>query len=380
MKILHVIATLDRKQGGPPPVVTGMCAALAARGHEVTLYANESAEPYLAATASPFELAYFPVDWAPYQISWAMAQKLRDLRHFDIVHSHMLYRFPQAIAAHQARRQGISYCVQPHGALSPTVYNGKRWLGRAAYVAAIERRNIQKAAGVIFTAQQELVWASELGLTPPYPFVVPVGADIMALSRPADGAAFRARYGLGGSKVVLWMGRLVASKGVDLLISAFAQAAKDVPDMVLVLAGPDTSNCRKSLENLATALDIDERLVFTGMIEGEEKQQSFCAANLFAFPSESENFGLAALEAMAVGTPALLSPGVSIAADVAALGAGLVVQRDVPSWAAAIKKVMIDDACRAAMSDAAKQAAWRYDWSSVVGTLEDAYRIMLERS
>lgn len=380
MKILHVIATLDKKQGGPPPVVTGMCAALTARGHQVTLFANESAEPYLSSAASPFELVYFPVDWGAYQISWSMARKLRDLQHFDIVHTHMLYRFPQTMAAHQARRQKIPYCVQPHGALAPTVYHGKRRLGRAAYVAAIERHNIEKAAGVIFTASQELAWASELGLAPPRPFVVPVGADIAALSRRADGSAFRTRHGLDDGKIVMWMGRLVASKGGELLVSAFAQAAQAYPDLRLVLAGPDTGNCRPSLENLARALGVDGRLVFTGMIEGEEKLQALGAADLFAFPSESENFGLAALEAMASGVPVLLSPGVSIAADIAAAGAGKVVRRDVASWSGAIMEMMGNNAQRDAMGEAAKQAAWRYDWSNVIEVLEDTYRTVLGHS
>lgn len=379
MRILHVIASLDKTQGGPPPVVTGMCAALAARGHDVSLYANQSLQPFLEPEAASFRLAYFPVDWSPFQVSWAMERQLRELDQFDIVHTHMLYRFPQAAAAWHARRQGVPYCVQPHGALAPNVFYGKRRLGRKAYVEAIERRNLVKASGLIFTTPQELSWASELNMTPARTFIVPVGAEIRALSRKADPQAFRSRHGIGDKKLVLWMGRMVESKGLAMLVTAFAHVLKERGDIVLALCGPDTNGFRSSLERLVAELDIHGQVVFTGMIEGEHKQEAFCAADLFVLPSDSENFGLAALEALATGCPVLLSPGVSLGADVVAAGAGLIAPRDTQQWTGKILDIMQDEPGRYKMALAAQTFAWRYDWSHVVCLLEDAYRAMMAR-
>jgi glycosyltransferase involved in cell wall biosynthesis len=379
MKILHVIATLDRTQGGPPPVVTGMCAALAARGHEVTLYSNASAAPFLSPQSASFNLEYFRLDWSPYQVSLAMAHRLRDLSRFDLVHTHMLYRFPQAIAAYQARRQGIPYCVQPHGALAPVVYKGKRKFWRSSYMAAIERRNLEKCAGIIFTARQELDWARELGFARRPPYIVPVGADIEKLARRGNGNAFRDRYGIGSNALLLWMGRLVESKGLDLLLSAFAAAVATNSELRLVLAGPDTNQYRSVLEKLVCQLGLTQYVFFTGMIEGEEKQQALCAADLFVLPSESENFGLAALEAMAVGCPVLVSPGVSIAADVAAAGAGFIVERESALWGRMIANLLDDKVKCAMMGQAAARFARCYDWSVVGKMLEDSYRTMMER-
>ena len=177
--------------------------------------------------------------------------------------------------------------------------------------------------------------------------------------------------------MVLWMGRLVQSKGLELLLSAFAVALATNSSMRLVLAGPDSVDYKTRLEKLAKTLGIERFVIFTGMIENEEKQQALVAADLFALPSESENFGLAALEAMAVGCPVLMSPGVSIVNDVVAAGAGLLVNREIAPWAKALLDLLNDKSRLATMGRAAIKFSLRYDWSIIGRSLEETYLSMI---
>ena len=354
-----------------------MCTALASRGHQVCLYTNESADPILTAENAAFELHQFSVEWRPYQLSLSLAKALHvNIRRFEFVHIHMLHRFPQAAAAHFARRDAVPYCVQPHGGFAPNIYFGRRKVARQAYVGLIERRDVERAAGVLHTAELEEQWIREIGLNPRKSYIVPVGADIAELSHAVDPKPFRERFNLGNRKIVLWMGRIVEMKGLRLLCEAFAQC--QILDASLVMVGPDPVGHRAELESLVSKLGIRDKVVFTGFLDGESKRQALTSADIFVLPSLSENFGLAALEAMALGCPAFISPGVCIANDIAAAGAGLVIEREAASWAQVLSNLLTDSRQRTGMGIAARQFSWRYDWSNVAMELEQSYTAMLE--
>jgi glycosyltransferase involved in cell wall biosynthesis len=356
-----------------------MCSALTHLGHDVSLYANESPDPYLIADKAQFDLRYFPVHWNPYQVSLSLAKALSaNVKRFDLVHIHMLHRFPQAVAAFIARKTRIPYCIQPHGALAPYVFFNKRKYARQTYLLMIERRDIESAAGVVHTAKEEEQWTGEIGLHPRQSFIVPIGADVAKLSRHADPSCFRRRFDLGGQRIILWMGRIVQAKGLPLLLEGVAQSLRQATDVSVVLAGPDPVGHRAQLESLASLLGIRDKIIFTGPLDGEDKQRALCSAEIFVLPSHSENFGLAALEAMAVGHPVLLSPGVCIANEVAMAGAGLILQRDANAWGAALAGLLADKERCTKMGEEGRRFAWRYDWSNVVTQLERSYYQMVE--
>src|SRR5829696_7090692 len=107
-----------------------------------------------------------------------MAKALRDhVKEFNLVHIHGLYRFPQAVAAHYARRHDVPYIVQPHGVLGPLFYYGRRPLRKRVYEYMVELRNLNSAAAIQFTSEEEMNLAQPLGLRAPSigltPFFVP---------------------------------------------------------------------------------------------------------------------------------------------------------------------------------------------------------------
>jgi glycosyltransferase involved in cell wall biosynthesis len=380
MKILHVLECFDMASGGPPPVVTGMCEELSKRGHDVSLYTTRSSNPFkLPQDVRAYCLRLFDVDFSPYGLSWSMMKALRsDIPNFDLVHIHMMFRFPQAIAAHFARRNDIPHCIQPHGSLVAHVYSrSERRLFRHLYGNMIEKRSVRRATAMIFTAPNERKNAQAVGFTPRRSFIVPVGASVSELTGPGDPADFRRRYNLNGKELLLWMGRLTEKKALDVVVAAFGRIAQARPNAILVLAGPDSQGYGVKVRQWIAEAGVDGRVIFTGMILDEEKRSAFRAADVFVFPSYAENFGVVILEAMAAGAPLVISPGIDIWEEIEATGSAVVVDSDPIKVADATITLLENPARRANMARAGREGVYRFDWSQVGVELEDAYRAML---
>jgi glycosyltransferase involved in cell wall biosynthesis len=128
--------------------------------------------------------------------------------------------------------------------------------------------------------------------------------------------------------MALFMGRIHPKKGCDLAIRAFAAVLAQDPDWELVIAGPDQVGLQRELNDLATGLNIANRVHWTGMINGPVKWGAMRSAEVFILPSHQENFGIAVAEALACGVPALISNKVNIWREVQRDGGGLVADDD----------------------------------------------------
>lgn len=106
-------------------------------------------------------------------------------------------------------------------------------------------------------------------------------------------------------KVVLFVGRLTLQKGVDYFLKAARTVLMYYPDVTFVIAG--SGDAEQKLMEDAARYGISHKVFFTGFLRGDELNKIFQAADLFVMPSVSEPFGIAALEAIANGTPALIS-------------------------------------------------------------------------
>jgi glycosyltransferase involved in cell wall biosynthesis len=373
LKLVHVIHRLDAAAGGAVGAATSMCAALAECGHDVTLYATG---PEAREQGGAYRTRVFATQFAPMAVSAGFLSALPQLQDADLVHIHMLYRFPQAAAAWFCRGHGIPYCVQPHGALEPVLFHKReRRSAKRLYENLVEKRNLGRAAGLIYTAKGEKDAVDFLDLAPPA-FIVPLGLHLSQFDQQAAG--FRARHGLEERELIVWMGRLVPVKALDVLITAFAALARERPRAVLALVGPDTEGHAAALRALIVSLGLaSDQVIFTGMLQGREKLAALKEADLFVLPSHTENFALAALEAMAMGRPVIVSSGVKIAPEILAAGAGLVVAPQSGELQDAMRRLLDDGQARARMGAAARQLALRYDWPVIVGELEGAYAAMI---
>ncbi|MBZ0277572.1 MAG: glycosyltransferase, partial [Anaerolineae bacterium] len=118
---------------------------------------------------------------------------------------------------------------------------------------------------------------------------------------------------------------------------------------------------------------MDERVILTGYLGGEERLAAFAAADVFALPAVGEGLPMVVLEALAAGVPALVSPGCYLP-EVAESGAGLEVEAEVEPLAAALRVLLLDADQRQRMSAAARElVATRFTWDSVAAQLEAVY-------
>ena len=134
---------------------------------------------------------------------------------------------------------------------------------------------------------------------------------------------------------------------------AFSKCAVSWPDVKLLVAGDGALEYVAALKALASELDLNERVVWTGHIDGDLKRSALGGAELFVLPSFSENFGIAAAEALMAGLPCVLGQGVAIAVDVVDAGAGVAVAPDSASIAAGLTHVMADEPRRTRMAERA---------------------------
>ena len=145
---------------------------------------------------------------------------------------------------------------------------------------------------------------------------------------------FRARYRLGKAPTVLFMGRLQARKGVDVLINAFRAA--DVAESRLLIVGPD-EGMLSTLRDLAAG---DPRIAFAGYLSGDARLQALAASDIFALPATGEGQSIAVLEAMAAGMPVALSPGCNMD-EVADYGAGFVLPASEEAFAVKLRVLLL---------------------------------------
>jgi glycosyltransferase involved in cell wall biosynthesis len=382
IRILHVIASLALRTGGPAKAAFDMARAVARLGHEVAIFTTtrELVAAERQAHAIPImrdgvEIRYFR-DHFPrvFATSWPLARALEAaIPQVDIVHLHSLYLFHDWATARICRRHGVPYLLRPHGTLDPYHWRLHRWR-KAALEIAFQNRVLREAAALHFTSEEEMRRAAPHAQGTPG-VVVPNGLDLSEYAELPPNGEFRAAHPeIGGRRIVLFLGRLNFKKGLDLLVPAFAEAAMAYPDLHLVIAGPD-DGMERPTRQLVQASGLGPRVTFTGMMTGRAKLAALRDAYLFALPSYAENFGIAVAEAMACGRPVVISNQVNIWREIEAAGAGLVGTTDVASVAKQLKALAADPRAAAALGERGKAlVAEKFSWARIAHDLEAVYR------
>ena len=363
VRVLHVIGWLAPRYGGSSFVAIQSATVLADRGHQVeAITTNVDGDRVLEVETGR------AVDWSGVRVSfhhlsvprrfltsWSMLADLnRRVARFDVVHIHTLYRFHTIAAATVARRHRVPYVVQPHGTLDPW-HRARRRRLKDIYHFLVEDRIIRRAAAIVCTSAVEERSIRDLGYTVPT-WVIPVAVDSEMLRTPTRGAHLLERFAVDPSaRVVSFMGRISAKKGVELLIESFARTAKEFPTAHLVIAGPDDEGIAARLTPVVAAAQLVDRVSFPGSVAGEEKRALLQRSAVFVLPSADESFGIAVAEAMAVGCPVVVSPHVALADMIKSAGAGIVANRNAAAISDAVGKVLGDSSAAFAMGTAGRR-------------------------
>jgi glycosyltransferase involved in cell wall biosynthesis len=380
MKVLHVIPSVSLVHGGPSRAIVDIEQALVARGIEVTTVTtnddgNDRTLAVACGAAIPTDGAtrwYFPRNSVFYKVSVPLALWLKEhMASFDAVHVHALFSFAPVAAAMIARRAGIPYVVRPLGVLNRYGMTKRRPLFKQASFSVIERPLIEAASAVHFTSGAEQREAESLNLRC-RAAVIPLGVDIAA---PTTDSARDEHKDDGEGAKLLFLSRLDRKKNIEGLLRALARLAPSHPGLTLDVAGDGNAEYLVALKSLAADVHVADRVRWHGHVSGKAKASLFAGATAFVLPSFSENFGIAAVEALAAGLPCIVSREVAVHEEVDRAGAGVVVGTDPESIAAGIEALVVDRSGHPRRRAAAlRLAAQEFSCPAMGERLEALYR------
>jgi len=386
-KILHVIPSVGLERGGPSVFMRTLTRGLAGRGLEVHVATTDDngserldVDCGVPRAEEGATYWYFRRQTGIYTFSWPLTQWLaRRVSDFELVHIHALFSYAALPAALCARRSGVPYIIRPLGTLNRWGMENRRpWLKKLSF-RMVESHILAGAAGIHYTSEQELIEASELGVSK-NALLIPNAVDLPVGKAESVRGQFRQRHPeLEGRKIILFLSRLDRKKGVELLLEAFFLLQSRFPEAVLVLAGSGDASWVKQLRVHAVQLGITERVFWTGFVGGDDKWAVLADADVFVLPSYSENFGIAALEALACGLPVVVSDQVGIHREIAAAEAGLVTRCHAEEIATALAKVLHDDGLRSRMRENGLRLAQdHFSLDAVSRKLAAAYQDILQ--
>ncbi len=384
MKILQVTPFFKPlwESGGVARVAYDISHSLHKNGHDVTVYTtNRSIYPNDLPTNRPtpvdgMNVYYFenlrryargailPV--MPYRMP-AVAR--REIAQFDVIHIHDHRTMLTVIASHYARKYGVPYVLQAHGALPQDT--GSRRMKRL-FDQFWSKKVILGAAGVIALNETEAECYRDLGVAEERIGIIPNGIDLAEYpDLPAHGR-FRAAWGIDdATKVVLYLGRLDPTKGIDLLIRSFAGVAREFDDAVLMLVGGDMGH-NDEFRQRVRSLGLDDRVIFTGFVSNEDKMAAYTDADVFVTPSFT-GFPVTFLEACLCGTP-IVTTGQGDLLGWLDNTAGFNTGYTPEALADAIDRLLADDALRARFGEQAKELVrTTYNWRAIVHEIETFY-------
>jgi len=374
LRVLQVVPSMSPRDGGPTRAIATIERALSEAGVEVTTLTTDhelKLHGGLGALAAENGVRrIYAHKWLdPYKVAPGLVARLmQGMEGHDIVHIHALFSFASTAAAWVARRRRVPYVVRPLGTLGGYGMRARRRQLKRVSLALVEGPILRRAAAVHFTSQAELEEANALGL-PMRSVVIPLGVDADR-GAPATPLPHRA---LAGRRVILFLSRLDPKKNVEALIDAVASSPILSRSCALLIAGAGEPGYVASLQARTAAAGLSDRTVWLGHVEGAQKRAAFATADVFVLPSFSENFGIAAIEALHAGVPCVLARGVAIAREIDEAGAGLAVAPEAGAVALALQRILDTDLQRSMAQHASQFAGREYSVQAMAKRLIALY-------
>jgi glycosyltransferase involved in cell wall biosynthesis len=390
MRVLHVIPAVAPRYGGPSRAILEMCHALQARGIEPLIATTDADGTGRLPVELEKSLAYKGVPAVFFSRQWSEAFKYshplarwmdEKVMEFDVVHIHAVFSHACLAAAKACRGHNVPYLVRPLGTLDPWSLRQKHLRKRLLWHVGA-RSMLQQATAIHYTTSEEqrLVETS-LGLG--RGIVIPLGVEEALLEVSSGAASFRCRYpSLEQEPYVLVLCRLHPKKGLELFLEVFLEVTheEEFRQWRLVIAGEGEIGYVASLKRLVREQGGQDRVLFSGWLDGAEKAAALREAALMVLPSHQENFGLSVVEAMACGVPVLLSTQVNLAAEVETAGAGWTVPLERTALLEALAKALREDSERVRRGKAGHElVCHRFLWSAVAVELAALYDAIVQR-
>jgi glycosyltransferase involved in cell wall biosynthesis len=308
MKILQVISYLNPKFGGDVNVCINLSKGLVNLNHEVTIITTDyHFDPQFADTIQAEGVKVIPFHcmanfgrflYSPSVKTWLE----KNIMGFDIIHLH-LYRSYQNVAIQTfAKKYRIPYILQAHGSVHPSFEKHYLKNMKKIYDFVWGDKIRRDAAKLIALTETEAEQYKLLGVPKNKICIIPNGINLYEFQNFPKNGEFKKKFKIPNDyKVILFIGRLNKTKGLDLLIDAFYDLNITTKGVRLIIAGPDDGYLSAILKKIQK-LNLQDEIFVTGFISQEEKVQAFIDSDVFVTPSYS-GFPVTFLEACACGLP-----------------------------------------------------------------------------
>jgi glycosyltransferase involved in cell wall biosynthesis len=295
----------------------------------------------------------------------------REIKDYDVLHMDGHRGLDCLVGAYYCRKHKVPYVIQERGGMKPA---HSSLLAKHTYDWLFGRRILDGCS--LFIASSTAEVSDYKGFVKPGQkvVVIPNGLNIAEYAKLPEKGIFRRQHGIGEPKVVTYLGRLHAQKGIDHLVRAFA-GSRFRGESRLAIIGPD-DGYRENLLALAKQLKLTNSVVFIGPLEGERKLQAFVDSDVVVYAGSSESFGMVPFEAALCGVPTITAEGSACGEILSGLGAGFVV----PYGDAARLAQAIDAILGHGQQAAQKVSAVRgkikeqLSWEQIARQYEEAYQ------
>ena len=351
-----------------------LCESLIAEKHLLTLAALD----WAPLSKTPTFLKVFPFGVGPKRFgrSPALSRWLSDrclAGAADVLHNHGMWQMNAVYPAWAARPGNVQLVFSPRGAFSEwAMRHGSK--AKSSFWPLLQRPALQQATCFHATAEAEYHDIRRLGFKQPVA-IIPNGIDL-----PTPPARTTSQQ-----RTLLFLARIHVVKGLDMLLPAWHAVQDSFPDWRLVVAGGDdgyhgVSGYLDEVKGKVQALGL-KRVEFPGPLYGEEKLQAYRDADLYVLPSYSENFGMTVAEALAMGTPAIVSRGAPWS-GLDKQGAGWWIHIGVDPLVFSLKDAMSrSPAALGAMGEGGR--AWMqkdFSWNGIGARMSATYQWLCDRS
>ena len=379
----------ERESGGMNVYVLQLAREFARSGHKVDVYTrcHDPRDPEIVDLGDGARVIHLNAgpchqtketlyEYIPEFVSNLHAfQRSEDIR-YDLVHSN--YWLSGRVGVILGRQWGIPHVATFH-TLAKTKLMARAGEREPESRVSVEELVVGSADAIAVCSQQEKEDLVRLYRAHRHKVrVVPAGVDV-DLFRPMNKSRAKSVLGLEAKKVILYVGRIEPLKGIDLLLRSVA-LLEDAADTRLLIVGgrPGEDPELERLNSVAVQLGIADKVTFAGAVKQTELPAYYCAADVFVLPSYHESFGLAALEAMACGTPVIVSRVGGLKTFIREGETGYLIPWHCPEpFAQRLDMLLANSGLRRTLGRAARAKAEQMTWGKVADRVLDLYSYLL---
>lgn len=375
--------------GGPVYFVNEIAKRLAKKKHKVTVFASDVKDARgrldiktgIPIKRSGFTTYYFRnlSNWAAWNLRFFHSPEMlttgADLMSlFDIVHFHDFFIWQNYYLARVAKKNNIPIILQANSQFDP-VRLRERKIFKTFFLKTVGSKFLNIVDHFIAVTEYERQCYIKLGIDSAKITVIPTGIETDGRYKKKRLEKFRKQYHIDPeTQVILFLARIHRIKGIDLLIRAYKILKKKHNRQTkLLIVGPDNDNLMPDLSRLVSSLKLENDVVFTGGLTGEDKILAYKAAAVYVLPSFSEGLPSSVLEACSLGVPVAISENCHIP-EVSKYRAGLIFKNSRKNIIDRILTILTDVGKVNYGKNGKRMVREVFCWDKIINKLEIFYR------